>query len=111
LRVQVDSPALEWSLTASETAILRSLNGITAHLPMWTWRPRVLLRTRERIAARMLRMGELVDRRADGVDLGRPTQMTPNPTIGHVPLPARGVLAIGQAICTSPTPAQASAAT
>ncbi|MFI1307393.1 hypothetical protein [Streptomyces sioyaensis] len=33
----------------------------------------------------------------DGVDLGRPVQLTENPRIGDVPLPARGVLAIGQA--------------
>jgi hypothetical protein len=34
----------------------------------------------------------------DGVDLGRPTQLPVNPTIGDVPLPARGVLAIGQGV-------------
>jgi hypothetical protein len=34
----------------------------------------------------------------DGVDLGRPAHVKPNPTIGEVPLPARGVLAIGQAM-------------
>jgi hypothetical protein len=32
----------------------------------------------------------------DGVDLGRATHVNPNPHIGGVPLPARGVLAIGQ---------------
>jgi len=34
----------------------------------------------------------------DGVDLGRPMHVKPNPTIVEVPLPARGVLAIGQAM-------------
>ena len=34
----------------------------------------------------------------DGVDLGRPARLDKNPTIGDVPLPARGVLAIGQAM-------------
>jgi hypothetical protein len=33
----------------------------------------------------------------DGVDLGRPVRLQENPRIGDVPLPARGVLAIGQA--------------
>jgi hypothetical protein len=33
----------------------------------------------------------------DGVHLGRPTSTVPNPRIGEVPLPARGVLAIAQA--------------
>lgn len=34
----------------------------------------------------------------DGLDLGHPTHLAENPTIGDVPLPARGVLAIGQAM-------------
>ena len=34
----------------------------------------------------------------DGVNLGSPTRLRENPTIGGVPLPARGVLAIGQAM-------------
>ena len=34
----------------------------------------------------------------DGVDLGRPARLDDNPTIGDVALPARGVLAIGQAM-------------
>ena len=33
----------------------------------------------------------------DGVDLGRPARVRDNPKIGDVSLPARGVLAIGQA--------------
>jgi 6-phosphogluconolactonase/glucosamine-6-phosphate isomerase/deaminase len=32
----------------------------------------------------------------EGEDLGRPTHAAANPMIGEVPLPARGVLAIGQ---------------
>jgi hypothetical protein len=34
----------------------------------------------------------------DGLDLGSPTRLRENPAIGGVPLPARGVLAIGQAM-------------
>jgi hypothetical protein len=33
----------------------------------------------------------------DGIDLGLPSRLRDNPTIGGVTLPARGVLAIGQA--------------
>jgi hypothetical protein len=34
----------------------------------------------------------------DGVNLGRPVRLQDNPRIGDVPVPARGVLAIGQAV-------------
>jgi hypothetical protein len=33
----------------------------------------------------------------DGVDLGSPVHLKENPRIGAIPLPSRGVLAIGQA--------------
>ena len=33
----------------------------------------------------------------DGEDLGQPVRVRPNPRMGQVPLPARGVLAVGQA--------------
>ena len=42
----------------------------------------------------------LIDRacvRLDGVDLGVPVHARPNPKIGDVALPARGIFAIGQA--------------
>jgi hypothetical protein len=44
----------------------------------------------------------------DGTDLGRATRVSPNPEIGGVPLPARGVLAIGQGAWAVPAahPAQ-----
>jgi hypothetical protein len=42
----------------------------------------------------------------EGLDLGRPTHVEPNPTIGAVPLPARGVLAIGQAMWEILDPAE-----
>lgn len=41
-----------------------------------------------------------------GVDLGRPTHVEPNPTIGDVPLPVRGVLAIVQAMWEILDPAE-----
>lgn len=121
LRVRMDSPALDWTLTATTTRLLRLLNPISAALPLGTWRPRPLVRAREHLA-HALGMGNLQmsgvmpsghtgtlmpqqmyfidDSRAnlDGIDLGRPVQLPENPTIGQVPLPARGVLAIGQAV-------------
>lgn len=117
----MESPSLEWTLTASTTRFLDVLNGISAVLPVASWRPRSLLRARE-LVARALGMGRLQmsgqmpsghtgtlmpqqmffvdDSRAslDGVDLGRPVRLRDNPRIGEVPLPARGVLAIGEAV-------------
>lgn len=121
LRVTMDDPQLEWSVTATETPLLRALNAMSARLPVWTWHPAPLLRARELLARRVLGMGDLrlsgtmpsghygilmpqrmyliEDSMAvlDGQNLGRPTRVAPNPRIGDVALPARGVLAVGQA--------------
>ncbi|MFE3326707.1 hypothetical protein [Streptomyces sp. NPDC059176] len=121
LRVTMDAPPLDWTLTASSTPLLGFLNGIGAALPLGTWRCRSLVRARE-LAARALGMGRLqmtgvmpsghtgtlMPRRMyyvdasravlDGADLGRPVRLRENPRIGDVPLPARGVLAVGQAV-------------
>jgi hypothetical protein len=120
LRVVMDAPALKWTLTASETPALRILNPMSAAMPVSTWRPRALVRSRE-LLARVLGMGDmrlsgvmpsghtgilmpqqmfLIERSTavfDGVNLGRPTHLRENPLIGTIPLPSRGVLAIGQA--------------
>lgn len=58
LRILVDPLSLEWTLTASETPTLRFVNAVSVRLPIWTWRPGVLLRVRERLAHR-LGMGHL----------------------------------------------------
>ncbi|MFI7004917.1 hypothetical protein [Streptomyces sp. NPDC050145] len=120
LRVTMDAPALEWTLTARSTPVLTALNAVSAALPLASWRPRALVRCREELA-RALGLGRLqmsgtmpsghqgtlmpgrmyyVDEaRAvlDGTDLGRPARLDHNPRIGDVPLPARGILAIGEA--------------
>ena len=120
LRVTVDEPALDWTLTAHQTPVLRAMNTISPRLPLSTWRSARLVRAREAIARRALGLGEIrmtgampsghagilmpqrmyfIDETTavlDGVDLGRATRVSPNPLIGQVPLPARGVLAIGQ---------------
>ncbi|MFF4952753.1 hypothetical protein ACWC2K_03310 [Streptomyces chattanoogensis] len=121
LRVVMDSPSLDWTLTASSTRLLDVLNHISAALPLATWRPRSLIRMRE-LLARALGMGRLQlsgvmpsghtgtlmpqqmyfvedsHARLDDVDLGLPVRLADNPRIGDVPLPARGVLAVGQAV-------------
>lgn len=121
IRVTMDAPSLDWTLTASDTPLLRTLNAVSARLPDWTWRPAALLRSRELLARRVLGMGDIQlsgtmpsghvgtlmpqrmylvgESRAvlAGTDLGRPTRAAQNPRIGEVALPARGVLAVGQA--------------
>jgi hypothetical protein len=120
LRVTMDAPSLEWTLTARSTRLLSVLNAVSARLPLITWRPAALVHARERLA-RALGMGHLemsgvmpsghtgtlmpqrmyyvdeADAVFDGMDLGNPTRVAENPKIGEVFLPARGVLAIGQA--------------
>lgn len=122
LRILMDEPQLEWTLTAHETPVLRLMNAVSSLMPLWTWRPVSLLRAREVLAARVLGMGDIrlsgtmpsghvgtlmpermyfIDAATatfDGEPLGRPAPMLPNPRIGDVTLPARGVLAIGQAM-------------
>jgi hypothetical protein len=121
LRVTMEQPALEWTLTASSTWLLGALNAASAALPLATWRTRPLLWARE-LMAQALGMGHLQlcgvmpsghtgtlmpqrmffvdDSRArfDGLDLGRPVHLRENPTIGGVALPARGILAMGEAM-------------
>lgn len=129
LRVTVDSPALEWTLTATSTRLLGALNAMSAAMPLASCRPASLVRARERLAS-ALGMGQLrltgtmpsghtgmlmparmyyIDHShatLDGVDLGQPARLQANPTIGEVTLPARGVLATGQAMWQILDPAE-----
>jgi hypothetical protein len=121
LRVTMDQPPLEWTLTARQTPLLGALNSISAKLPAGSWHSGPMVRARER-AGTALGMGHLQlsavmpsghrgtlmpermyfvnESRAvfEGLDLGQPTRLRDNPRIGDVPLPARGVLAIGQGV-------------
>ena len=121
LRVTMRDPSLDWRMVATETPTLRALNAINHRLPLWTWRYGPLVRARELLARQVLGMGDIrlsgtmpsghkgtlmpqrmyiIDEATavlDGQDLGRPATVGVNPRIGDVPLPARGVLAIGQA--------------
>jgi hypothetical protein len=120
LTIQVDQPRLEWTVWMQETVGLRLINSISKGLPFWTWQKAWLLKPREWMS-RLLGMGNMklsgvmpsghfgilmpqriyfINRtkvQLDGVDLGDPVKVSPNPTIGDVPLPARGIFAIGQA--------------
>lgn len=120
LRVRMDSPALEWMVEAHETPALRLMNGMSRRLPFWTWKYEALRVPREWMA-RAFGLGRIklasvmpsghfgvlmpqrmyfIDRSEallEEVDLGQVVRMYPNPRIGEVPLPARGVLAVGQA--------------
>jgi hypothetical protein len=121
VRVTMDHPAVDWTFTARSDWRLHLVNSVNAPLPLATWRSKLLLRSRERIA-RALGLGDLrlsgmtpsghtgtlmpqemyfIDDSTasfDGVDLGRPAHCSENPKIGSVPLPSRGVLARGQAM-------------
>lgn len=121
LRVRMHEPRLEWTLIVARSAVLGLLNPASALLPVSTWRSHALRRPRELVAG-ALGMGDLqlagrmpsghygvlmpqrmyLVKRSHaslaGHDLGNPTTLSDNPMIGGVPLPARGILAIGQAM-------------
>lgn len=54
LAVSMDEPALEWALELTAPPLLRTLNGVEARLPRWTWRVARLRRLREWVARRYL---------------------------------------------------------
>jgi hypothetical protein len=121
LRVEMDDPELRWTLSMTDSPLLKVMNAVGRRLPLASWRPGPLLRAREWMARRLLGMGDLTlsgrmpsghygilmparmflidESRAvlQGRDLGEPTRAAENPRIGSVPLPARPVFATGQA--------------
>jgi hypothetical protein len=121
LLVEMDSPALSWTVNVGETPVLRVMNRVSPRLPLWTWKHASLLRAREWMARRVLGLGPIKLRgpmpsghigtlmpsrmyaiesstaTLDGEDLGRPTRLATPVDIGGVPMPSRGVLAMGQA--------------
>ena len=121
VHVTMDEPSLDWTVTVARSPLMGLLNPLSAAMPLSSWRPQALVRARERLAQALgmgrLQMsgmmpsghsGLLMPQRMylvnqstavlDGSDLGNPTRLDENPTLGGVPLPARGVLAIGQAM-------------
>jgi hypothetical protein len=133
LHVTMDKPVLDWRVSVARSPLLALLNPLSAAMPLSSWRPAALVRARERLAM-ALGMGRLqlsgvmpsghsgllmpermyvVNQSGaalDGVDLGRPSRPRENPTIGGVPLPARGVLAIGRAMWRVKEPPSATTA-
>lgn len=123
LRVRATGPALDlnWTVTVRETFGLGLMNRLGRALPDWTWRPGPLVRARELMARHAFGLGDLrlsgtMPSGHDGVlmpkrmywvaasravlngrDLGAPTRLAECPTIGGVTVPARGVLAVGEA--------------
>jgi hypothetical protein len=119
LRVSMSDPQLEWTLTARQTPALRLMNAMSPRMSLSSWRSPRLVRARELMAKRLLGLGDIrmtgttpsghygvlmpqrmyfIDSSTavlGGCDLGRPVRVSPNPRIGGVPLPARGVLAVG----------------
>jgi hypothetical protein len=121
LRVRLDALDLDWVLTAVQTPLLRILNVVNDAVPLSAWRHPAMLHARERMARTLgmggLRLrgvmpsghvGTLMPQRMylindtaatlNGMDLGPPARLRDNPTIGDFPLPARGVLAVGQGV-------------
>jgi hypothetical protein len=119
LRVTMDKPALEWTVSLLERPIERLMNLASAPMPVWSWRPRMLRAPREWLAHWALGMGHVqLDGRAPagmpivmmpgriygiaasqavwaGEDLGEATVAATEPRVGDYAFPVRGVLAIG----------------
>jgi hypothetical protein len=117
----LDSLDLDWVLTAVQTPLVRILNVVNDAVPLSTWRYPAMVHAREQMARALgmggLRLrgvmpsghvGTLMPQRMylindtaatlNGMDLGPPARLRENPTIGDFPLPARGVLAVGQGV-------------
>jgi len=125
LRVTLNQPHLDWTLTATSDRRLDLINAVSAVLPLSSFRPSLLLRARERLA-KALGLGELelsgfaangdaqvlmperiyfIEESTavlDEVDLGHPVHLDKNPRLGTMALPARGVLLRGQGMWRIP---------
>jgi hypothetical protein len=121
LRVEMDEPALTWTMSMAAPPLRQRANAAHASLPLWTWKPGPLLRLREWLVRRYLGMGDvrlffatpsghdtvLVPEEEyaipesgavlDGRSLGEPVRLAENPTIGDVPLPTRPSFVFAQA--------------
>lgn len=130
LRVEMEEPQLEWTMTISAPVLLKGLNAVSSVLPLWSWKPASLRRVREWIAERFLGMGDLrfsfimpsshdtiimpeevffieeSDAELNGRSLGDSVRLKTNPTIGDVPLPTRPTFVLGQAHMQITNPAE-----
>lgn len=120
LLIEMDSPKLVWSVSMKTTKLIRVMNVMSARMPERLWRSSTMLRAMERIAGALFNLGDmtlsgilpnghfgiLMPKRMffiesatanlDGEDLGEPTRIEENPSIGDLKLPARPIFAIGK---------------
>ena len=113
LRVEVDEPALAWTMSMSAPPLNRMVNAVNATLPLWTWGLDPLVRAGEWVASRFLDVGDVrfsfttpsghdtvlvpageyvvheSEAVLEGRSLGDPVRLEGNPTIGGVALPSR----------------------
>lgn len=130
LRVTMDDPALEWTLSMTAPPLQRALNAVDGALPLWTWRPASLRRVREWVARRYLGYGDIrlsfttasghdtvllarenyriagASASLDGASLGEPVVLDANPTIGGVRLPTAPSFVLGEAHAAIRDPAE-----
>lgn len=121
LRVEVDEPSLTWTTSISAPTLRRAANEVNASLPLWTWKPDLLVRAKEWLARRVLGVGDIefsfgtpsghdtvlapeeeyvisdAEAILNGRSLGEPVRLDENPTIGDVRLPTRPSFVFAQA--------------
>ncbi|MFB6189531.1 MAG: hypothetical protein ABEI57_06575 [Halapricum sp.] len=121
LRVAMDDPDLDLTVELESSRLTTLVNAVGPRIPVSVWRVPEVARGLARIADLVFDIGTvrlvgtapngqrtvLLPRQLypivtgsatlDGVDLGRPVRSKTNPTIGSVALPARPMLAIGEA--------------
>lgn len=121
LRVTMEDPELEWSMSISASAPVRALNRLNAAQPRWLWRTESFRSTEATMAKHLFGMGDLQfsfetptgmqaavmpeqvffisasEARFKGEDLGHPVRLKENPTIGEILLPKRPTFFTGAA--------------
>ncbi|MFB6080986.1 MAG: hypothetical protein ABEJ81_08315 [Haloferacaceae archaeon] len=121
LRVEMDRPELRLTVELDAPPSARIANAVGARVPASLWRLPGVASRAARVADRVFGVGDvtfvgtvpngqhaiLLPRRMypiatgsatlEGEDLGRPVRSATNPTIGNVALPARPMLAVGEA--------------
>lgn len=120
LRIEMDSPALQWEVTVAEPRVFKVANAITSRIPERVGRVPVTLRALEQLGRRFFDLGDVTlhgeapngqqmravperilpivasSARLDGADLGRPARMRVSPAIGSIHLPRAPTFALGR---------------
>lgn len=119
LTIEMDQPALQWTVVMKTSPLIDLMNTVSASLPERVWRTPVVLRAMEKIGDLLFDVGAiklssrfpnghfgiLMPRRMfpiisstaklNGTYLGKPTRSKENPMIGNFKLPARPTFAVG----------------